>query len=704
MKSAHVKSIKRTLRQKLLMLVCVSLLSISIVSAMTWVVRDVVTTHLLTNAHEEGENRLLSYVSDIRRVLSDYRVLPYLASSKPEVKLLLSGDETFQAQSDAFLADMDKAAVTSGWYILNASGRTVSSSRSDITPLNIGIRLQEKLADSGGEVVMTTDLSSSPVFHYFAAPVYNQTGFAGISLARLELTKLEESWSAADEHVSVSDGQGNFFIDVRGDFPKQNVVTSAKQLGEGFSVDIVVSGDGFRYLQQSVYLDDVGWQVFFLTPLKSIEAYAFGASMITLTLSIALIALMLFLVERKRRLNAREVLQQTVAESEQQLARIISRTNVGLVILDRSGETLFVNPMAKRYFNLSDSMASGMPLWQLFPDSEHNEAVNIVLKRLREDIEGVELTGVEVIAERTDGSRFPLMFSITSFPQGGEQAYLVTLLDISKRKKAEQALHELNIELEKRVTRRTAELESAKEALIEQQKLAAMGRMSSAIVHELNQPLTGLKTLLSSSSLLIERQQLDTLRTNMSLVDTLIDRMASMTSQLKTFAFNRPSELTPLSLNTIVERLLMLNQHRLQSVNVSTVLDKSLPLVLGEPQRVEQAVGNLLTNALDAVHGTDSPTITIAAKVRASDIDEDEQIILEIKDNGEGVSEPDIQRVFEPFYTSKKMGEGLGLGLAITANSMRDIGGAASALVNNDRGMTFTLAFQVFKNPVGERQ
>lgn len=107
---------------------------------------------------------------------------------------------------------------------------------------------------------------------------------------------------------------------------------------------------------------------------------------------------------------------------------------------------------------------------------------------------------METVARRSDGSLFPVLFSLIAVSWKDRRHYLVTLIDISKRKKAEIALQNANRDLQQRVEERTAALKSAQQELIEASKMAALGRMSSAITHELNQPLTGLRTLLRATN------------------------------------------------------------------------------------------------------------------------------------------------------------------------------------------------------------
>lgn len=239
--------------------------------------------------------------------------------------------------------------------------------------------------------------------------------------------------------------------------------------------------------------------------------------------------------------------------------------------------------------------------------------------------------------------------------------------------------------MQQRVEERTAALKSAQQELIEASKMAALGRMSSAITHELNQPLTGLRTLLSSNELLLERGETQLLKANTKLVHSLIDRMAAMTSQLKSFAFNRPDALQAISLPDALQEILRIHQARLTPVDVRVRLSSDLPLVMGEEQRLRQVLGNLVSNALDAMSQTLEPKLSISA------VSEEQQVIVRVSDNGCGIAPELLTTMFEPFQTSKKMGEGLGLGLAIVANSLRDMQGSIVATNNPDAGMSFEI-------------
>ncbi|UXI03186.1 ATP-binding protein [Photobacterium sp. TY1-4] len=686
--------------KRLLVVVSVVLLMAAGVQA----TRELCRQWLLEAAQTAGEDRLLSYVGDIRRALQRYHYLPYLVAEHQDSRRLLAGEQEVRAQVSLYLAQLDKAANTKGWYILTAAGDLVASSQQPAHWRDADGRLiADTLRQQGGDVVTLSKMVDGQARYFLAAPVNTPSGIIGIAVVKVGLGTLTESWLAENELVLISDPAHTFFLSSSQKFSAAWLNDAAKSWSDNPMQAIrLYSGANLAtwqlgkasYLVQTVALDDLHWNIYYLTPLAELNQTVFWFGISAAMIFIALLGLGLFVAERRQKLRSRQQLQQLVAESEARLRRMFSKTHVGLLLVNSRGKISEINPTAMRYFSLSPSMIRHLLAWQLFETHTGNSTVMLLLKNLTKPQEWGEISGVEAMAQRSDGSRFPVLFSLSTLPWYGETQSLITVIDISKRKKAETALRAANASLELRVQERTKALQAAQEELVQTSKMAALGRMSSAITHELNQPLTGLKTLLSSNALLIERGETQRLMANTQLVNILLDRMANMTSQLKTFAFNRPEQLRPTSLPEALQQVLRIHQQRLDRVQVRIRIPAQLPAVLGEPQRLMQVLGNLISNALDAMAETAAPSLVVSAAEQGA------QLVIQVTDNGTGISEDKLGSMFEPFQTSKKMGEGLGLGLSITANSMRDMQGSISAANNADArgvrqpGMTFTLVLQ----------
>lgn len=225
----------------------------------------------------------------------------------------------------------------------------------------------------------------------------------------------------------------------------------------------------------------------------------------------------------------------------------------------------------------------------------------------------------------------------------------------------------LSDEVEQR-QRAERNLQSAEQNLEQASKLAALGQMSAAVSHELNQPLAAMRTYIAGARLLLRRDRIDEAETSFQRIDDLIARMGAITKQLK--SYSRKSGDTPreIDLRDCLASAFSIMSPQLGRREVTIVQD--IPdtsfLVMGEKVRIEQIIINLLRNALDAVQDVTEPRITI--KIEAAD-----DICLTVQDNGHGFEDP--ESLFEPFYTTKKPGEGVGLGLAISAGIATEMGG-----------------------------
>ncbi|PJN96675.1 two-component system sensor histidine kinase [Amaricoccus sp. HAR-UPW-R2A-40] len=230
-----------------------------------------------------------------------------------------------------------------------------------------------------------------------------------------------------------------------------------------------------------------------------------------------------------------------------------------------------------------------------------------------------------------------------------------------------------------------ANLKEAEQSLEQASKLAALGQMSAAVSHELNQPLAAMKTYLAGARLLLNRRRPEEALSSFQRIDDLIDRMGGITRQLKSYA--RKSEEVdrdPVDLRDSVRAALSMMAPQLgkMAVTITTTLPSEPAVVMADPLRVEQIIVNLLRNALDAVKAQDDRRIKIFLVLG-------ETILLAIEDNGPGIKAPD--KLFEPFYTTKRPGEGLGLGLAISAGFAAELGGRLVARNTPDGGAVFEL-------------
>ena len=259
-------------------------------------------------------------------------------------------------------------------------------------------------------------------------------------------------------------------------------------------------------------------------------------------------------------------------------------------------------------------------------------------------------------------------------------------------------LRKLNIRLQREVSERQKvekNLQVAEQTLAQSSKLAALGEMSAAISHELNQPLAAMRTYLAGAKLLLQRKRPDEALTSFQRIDDLIGRMGAITRQLKSYARKGGEDLIAVDVRSAIDGALEIMEPQLKARQIS--ISKTLPIkpvfILGDQLRLEQVMVNLVRNALDATSTVVLPEIEILLLA-------DETAILTVRDNGEGIS--DLNELFEPFFTTKKPGDGVGLGLAISTGIITDLGGRLVARNGSTAGAVFQVTLPIIKNSVKE--
>ncbi|WP_108257802.1 sensor histidine kinase [Mangrovicoccus ximenensis] len=235
-------------------------------------------------------------------------------------------------------------------------------------------------------------------------------------------------------------------------------------------------------------------------------------------------------------------------------------------------------------------------------------------------------------------------------------------------------------------------LQVAEQSLAQSSKMAALGEMSAAVSHELNQPLAAMKTYLAGARLLMQRQRTEEALSSFHRINGLIDRMGSITRQLKAHARKETDDLTEVDLRDCVNSVLdmMAPQLSRSPARVSRTVPEDPVVVMADPVRIEQVLVNLLRNALDATAGAEDPMVDIV-------LSEGEVATLSVRDNGTGIK--DLNNLFEPFYTTKPPGEGVGLGLAISSTIVKSFGGRLTARNGSGGGAIFKMDLPLAGDP-----
>lgn len=265
--------------------------------------------------------------------------------------------------------------------------------------------------------------------------------------------------------------------------------------------------------------------------------------------------------------------------------------------------------------------------------------------------------------------------------------------EILERKVAERT-QDLAREIDMR-KRTEDELRRAQEGLIHSEKMAALGRMSTAIVHEVSQPLAALEATLATAGVLAEKEAAAKVGDRLLDARALVKRMQRTVKHLKTFGRKGASDLEAVTIDAVIGNALDLAAPRAKALGVTPAFEARgpSPVVVAVAVKLEQVTLNLLLNALDAVEGIQNPSVTIQRTAHAG------RVSVAVIDNGSGIAPEHRDRIAEPFFTTKLTGEGLGLGLSIATAIVREFGGEILFAETPGGGTMATISMPVGKRP-----
>ncbi len=230
-------------------------------------------------------------------------------------------------------------------------------------------------------------------------------------------------------------------------------------------------------------------------------------------------------------------------------------------------------------------------------------------------------------------------------------------------------------------------LQTTQNELIQAGKMAVLGQMSAGITHELNQPLTALQTMTDNTRVLLDRGNIEAAKNNLAIILQIIDRMGKITRQLKVFARKSTSAPTSVAVRKAITNATLLVEQRMQLENVEfrQLMPDGEVFVLGDSNRLEQVLVNLFNNALDSMADSAQRRLTVEVGGK------DGRVLIAVTDTGPGIPQEVLRHLFEPFFTTKEQGVGLGLGLVISEQIVREFGGTLSGRNAADGGAVFTV-------------
>jgi len=380
------------------------------------------------------------------------------------------------------------------------------------------------------------------------------------------------------------------------------------------------------------------------------------------------------------------------------LEAIINSPNLGLVIEDKDCNIRFMNKSLIEIFG--DKI--GKKCYEEFKGRKEKCPVCPIDEIL---VKGKET--FTYLDQDTQGNYYEL--SAAPFQdEKGERHILETLRDITEQKKLELQVQEYTHSLEKTNRELENALKSLKETqaqLIQVEKMAAVGQLAAGVAHELNNPLGG---ILGYSQFALEKidqkpirqftqEDTESFLQYLKDIERQTKRCRSIIQSLLKFSrASRKEEFEPTDINSVLKETFMFTRHQVAKSKVRLVekLAESLPLINGYSGQLQQVFTNLILNAVQAM--PEGGTLTINSKT-GEDL---KAVEISFTDTGEGIPEENLSKIFEPFFTSKKVGEGTGLGLSVSYGLIKNHGGEIEVRSKKGQGTTFTVILPIVKKEI----
>ena len=371
-------------------------------------------------------------------------------------------------------------------------------------------------------------------------------------------------------------------------------------------------------------------------------------------------------------LSLRKQMEKEIREAHDFLNKIIISSPNAIMATDMKGNIIIWNRAAEETLGYkAEEVIGKMNIDQVYPEGMAKEVMGMM--RSSEYGSSGKLRSYPMVYLRRDGGTVDgnLSAAIIYDAQGKEIASVGIFIDLKERMDMERKLGEI------------------REQLLQSEKLAAMGKLTSQIAHELNNPLYGIMNTLE-----LLKTEIPSQSKRRKILDMALSETVRLTDLLrKMLSFSRPDEEAkqPADINTILDEILLLVKKQLQenSIRISSSLSGDLGMVYASKNQLRQVFLNMISNAGDAM--PDGGTLTVKTMRK------DSNIHIEISDTGTGIREENIHKIFETFFTTKSSVKGVGLGLSLCYGFIKEHGGDILVSSEWGSGTTFTIILPTYK-------
>jgi PAS domain S-box-containing protein len=384
-------------------------------------------------------------------------------------------------------------------------------------------------------------------------------------------------------------------------------------------------------------------------------------------------------------ITERKQAEQALQESERKYRDLYNSVKDGIARADMEGHILESNPAFLDMLGFTFDELQQFTYWQLIPSKWYQKLNDVITNQLLKQGYSEEFEGEWI---KKDGTTLPVSTRgwLVKDEQGNPTGIWAVIRDISDRKRAEEQLKNQNLLLEQAVQEKQLEMEALFERLLRQEKLATIGQIAGSIAHELRNPLGAVKNSIFFLKRLHHKQCLDVsnpkVKEHLDLIETELNISKRVIADLLHMTRMKPLQKEQIELRPIIEDAVE-HCHLPEQIRLTLELPSEALLILADSMQLRQVFINLITNAAQAIVGEGS--ILISAK----QLIQNESLVIEIEDTGNGIEPAALDKIFEPLYTTKTTGTGFGL--SICKQIIENHQGHISLMSQVGQGTTVTI-------------
>ena len=373
-------------------------------------------------------------------------------------------------------------------------------------------------------------------------------------------------------------------------------------------------------------------------------------------------------------ISDRKRMERELKEANDFLMNLIDSSVDGIIVTNMKGDILLFNKGAENLLGYkSEEVVGKMHIRNIYPPGVAKEVMD---KLKSPDYGGIgKLTSFPIVHRRKDGELIEgdLSASLIYDEKGNEIASVGIFKDLRERLRIER------------------ELQKMQEALLQSEKLAAMGRLTSQIAHELNNPIYGIMNTLELLKTEIPPESKRRRILDLSLSE--IQRLSEMLRNMLSFSKPEEEKRRPIKIDELIEGILLMmeRQMRESNIRVETSFDPDIPEIMASTNQMRQVMLNLIKNAKEAMPKGGNLFIRTGK--------EDNRVLIHIQDTGMGIPEEIRDKIFEAFFTTKQKVKGVGLGLSVCYGIIKDHGGEIKVESEEGKGTTFVISLPIESKP-----